>query len=238
MKKSIFYPLCIVIAFISGLLIFNFIIMPLLVQKGATVTVPDVCGKEEDEAIQIIRDARLKVTIQNRRFDPVIEKGKVIIQEPLPGKKIKTGRVVSLTISKGIEKIAIPYILAIELEKARQILAKYELEIGQIESTFCDTIPVGQIVSTTPEPGKEIPKGSKVSVVLSLGKGIVVPDLTGLKIEEATTIIKQKGLTLGLIKEIEGSGEPGTIIVQTPSSGNVVVTGDSINLVIVKKKGD
>ncbi len=236
MRKPIYYLLGIFIAFILGVLIFNFIIMPLLVKSGKAITVPEVSGKEEAEAVKIIKESKLKVSIQARRFDPVIGKGKVIVQDPLPGRQVKEGRVVNLIISKGVEKVALPFILGLELEKAKQILAKYDMEIVAIESTFCDTISEGMIVISNPNPGEEVPKGSKVSVKLSLGKGIVVPDFSGLDIDEALALIKEKGLVVGEIKEIEGSGKPGTIIMQSPASGNIVRTNDSINLVVVKKK--
>jgi len=235
-KKPLIYLAGIALFFILGVLVFNFLVMPLLVRSGQAITVPDVCGKDEAEAESILKEARLKVSIEAHRFDPVIAKGKIVIQEPLPGRKVKAGRTVGLVVSKGVEKVELPYILGLELEKARQILDKYDIQIKAVDSIFNDSVPEGRIASANPWPGEEVPKGSKVSVTVSLGKGVAVPDLSGLKIEEATNLIREKALSLGEVKEIEGSGEPGTIMMQAPGAGTLVQIGDSVSLVVVKKK--
>ncbi len=236
MKKTIFYPLLILLSFALGVLAFNFLIMPLLVRSGQSIAVPEVCGKTEEEAINIIKQANLNPEIEAHRFDPVIEKGKVIIQDPLPGKKVKTGRSVKIIISKGVEKVILPHIIGLDLEKAKQILAKYDMEIVIAESIFSDSIDEGKIVAVSPTPEEEVPKGTKISIKLSLGKRIVIPELTGLKLDEALTLLKENNLIVGEIKEIEGSGEPGTIVMQSPQSGSFARNQDSVNLVIVKKK--
>lgn len=210
--------------------------MPLLVRSGRTIIVPDVVGKAEEEATQVIKEASLKPFIQDRRFDPVIEKGHIVIQEPLPGKRVKGGRTINLVVSEGIEKVTLPYILGLELEKAKQILGKYDMEISAIESTFSDSIAEGKIVSSTPNPGEEVPKGSKITIKISLGKSITVPDFTGLKLEEARRLIKEKGLTMGQVKEIEGSGETGAVLMQSPLAGTTARPADSVNLMVVKSK--
>lgn len=236
MKKPLIYLAGIALFFILGVLVFNFLVMPLLVRSGQAITVPDVCGKDEAEAERILREARLKVSIEAHRFDPVIAKGKIVIQEPLPGRKVKAGRTVALVVSKGVEKLALPYILGLELEKARQILDKYDIQIVAVDSAFNDSVMEGRIAAANPGPGEEVPKGSKVSVTVSLGQGIAVPDFSGMKIDEATALIREKMLSLGEVKEIEGSGEPGMIMLQSPNAGILVQVGDSVNLVVVKKK--
>jgi len=234
MRKILIYIIAIIVFFIIGLILANFIIMPAVVRMGQEVVVPNVCNLPLDTAIAVLKQLGLQGVVVERRYDSVIDEGKVIIQEPLPDTKVKKGRIVNLSVSLGSETINVPFLLGLDLEKGRLIIEKLGLIVEKVESLFSDSIPIGKIIKTIPEFETELKKGEGIKLIVS--KGIVreMPNLIGMNINEAKEVLKNLGLIIKEIKEVEGSGAKGSILVQTPESNKIVNLGDSVSLMVIK----
>ncbi|MBO4591757.1 MAG: PASTA domain-containing protein [Eubacterium sp.] len=79
----------------------------LYVSQGAeekTVAVPDVSGRSEEEARNIIEEAKLQVGDIEYEYSSDVEEGKVIRQTVPAGTEVKEGTSVSFVISKGAEE--------------------------------------------------------------------------------------------------------------------------------------
>jgi serine/threonine-protein kinase len=68
-----------------------------------TVAVPDLRGKTEQEAFQLIAAAGLQLGTRTEVFDPLIPAGQVVSQEPAAGIVVNQGTAVSYGVSKGPE---------------------------------------------------------------------------------------------------------------------------------------
>lgn len=234
MKRLLTYVIIILIFFIIGILLANFLIMPIFVRQGVEVVVPNVCNLPLDSATIILKKAGLQSIVTERRYDRIIEQGRVIIQEPLPDTKVKKRRIINLSVSLGVEKITIPFITGLEFVKAQNILDRLGLVISDIDSSYSDSIGEGKIIRTIPEAEVEVKKGDEIKIIISKGIVLKAPNLLGLKLDEAENILKSLNLVLGTVNEIEGSGEKGTVIAQSPQPEQAVEAGDSINLMIIK----
>lgn len=212
----------------------NFLLMPMFVRKGEEVSVPNVCNLPLDSATIVLKKIGLQSVVTERRYDQIIEQGRIIIQEPLPDTKVKKGRIVNLSVSLGPEKIVVPALSNLEFAKAKQIIDRLGLTIGDIDTIFSDSIAEGKVIQTVPEPETEVKKGDAIKIILSKGIFLKAPNLVGLKIDSAKVIIKNLNLILGSITEVEGTGEKGTIIVQNPQPDQLINKGDTINLMVVK----
>ncbi|MEO0123944.1 MAG: PASTA domain-containing protein [candidate division WOR-3 bacterium] len=234
MKRFLSYLIIILIFFIIGLLTANFLLMPIFVRKGEEVIVPNVCNLPLDSATIILKKAGLQSVVTERRYDQIIEQGRIIIQEPLPDTKVKKGRIINLSVSLGPEKIVIPTLSGLEFTKAKQIIDRLGLSISDIDTIFSDSIGEGKIIQTIPEPETEVKKGDAIKIILSKGILLKAPNLIGLKVDSAKVLIKNANLVIGSITEVEGTGDKGTIIVQNPQPDQLVNKGDTINLMVVK----
>jgi len=234
MKKILVYLLIVIAFFVIGVLLANFVIMPSLVRQGEEITVPNVCNLPLDTALEELEKGGLEGVVTEQRYDPVIEKGRVIIQEPLPDEKVKKRRIINLTVSLGPETIKIPYLAGVDYEKGELIIKRHGLVIASVDSVFSDSIAQGRIVATIPDFGTEVTNGDSIQLVVSKGLILKMPQLIGMQLQEAEEMIKKMGLVIGEIKKIEASGTSGEIIVQNPESGQVVKTGDIVNLMVIK----
>jgi beta-lactam-binding protein with PASTA domain len=234
MRRTLIYTGIILAFFVTGILIANFLVMPLLVGRGEEVVVPNVCDLTLDDAIEQLKGARLEGVVVERRFDQIIKEGSVIIQEPLPEARVKKGRIINLTVSLGPETIKVPYLMGISYEQSVSIIRRLGLVIAKVDSAFSDSVELGKVIGTSPEAETGVKKGD--GVILILSKGIIkkMPNIVGVQLSQAQLILEKMGLVMGKIEEVQGSGKKGTIIVQNPEPGRIVNSGDTVTVMVIK----
>jgi len=69
--------------------------------RGHTVEVPNVIGKAESEAEDVLDDYGLRMGIRNRAPSEKYAQNTVVDQIPSPGTAVKTGQLVRVTLSLG-----------------------------------------------------------------------------------------------------------------------------------------
>lgn len=234
MRRTFIYTGIILAFFVTGILIANFLVMPLLVGRGEEVVVPNVCDLTLDDAIEQLKGARLEGVVVERRFDQIIKEGSVIIQEPLPEARVKKGRIINLTVSLGPETIKVPYLMGISYEQSVSIIRRLGLVIAKVDSAFSDSVELGKVIGTSPEAETGVKKGD--GVILILSKGIIkkMPNIVGVQLSQAQLTLEKMGLVMGKIEEVQGSGKKGTIIVQNPEPGRIVNSGDTVAVMVIK----
>jgi serine/threonine-protein kinase len=234
MKRILVYLLVIIAFFIVGAVMANFVIMPMLVHRGREVIVPNVCNMSLENATKELEDRGLEGLVSERRYDQIIEQGYIIIQEPLPDEKVKSGRIIHLTVSLGPQVIKVPFLTGVNIDKGELILKKLGFKIEKIEYVNSDTITRGEIIRTIPEPDIELTKGDAIELIVSKGPILMMPDLTGKTQQDYEILLNKMGLILGEVKEVEGSGVKGSVIVQNPAPEEVVEPGDTVTLMVIK----
>ena len=81
----------------------------LTLSRGSdTATVPDLVGKTESEALNLIFTAGLQVGTRTEDFSPTIPVGSIIDQDPQPGLVVTRGLLVNYVVSKGPEPTPTP----------------------------------------------------------------------------------------------------------------------------------
>jgi beta-lactam-binding protein with PASTA domain len=234
MRKPLIYSAIILAFFVVGIILANFLIMPLMVGKGEEVVVPNVCNLPLDNAIEELKSAELEGVVVERRFDRIIEEGNVIIQEPLPDAKVKRGRLINLTVSLGPETINVPYLSGVSYEQGVSIINKIGLVVGKVDSVFSDSVEPGNIIGTVPEAETRLKKGDQIRLLLSKGLIRRMPNVVGTQLSQAQVVLKRMGLIIGNVEEVQGSGAKGTIIVQNPEPERIVEIGDTVSLMVIK----
>lgn len=223
--------------FISFILVFNFILMPLYV-SGSEVVVPNVIGMTQEEAVKTLEDDDFNPSIADTSFGVSLPPGSIFLQKPEAGKLVKEGRTVYLFISGGEQVISVPLLKGKSVRDARLSLERVGLKLGTIEE-LASTQPKDMVFDQQFAEGTRIRKGQSVSISVSIGKGdgeIVVPDLIGKSLSEATRIISDSLLTVGKINyQISSTLLPNTVLDQYPAPGNKLNSGNTVDLFITKE---
>lgn len=90
--------------------------------------------------------------------------------------------------------IAIPAVAGLDTETAKVQLMSAGLSGAVMVEQVASPFPAGTVAYTTPAAGQAIPRGSLVKVYVSAGGRLTVPDVRGLTIEQANSMLQQVGL--------------------------------------------
>jgi serine/threonine-protein kinase len=134
----------------------------LTVSKGPQpIPVPDVRGKEQDDAVKALEAAGLKAVISPETVnDRNVPKGAVLAQDPVSG-NLTRGGAVTLTISKGPRLVEVPNLVGKQASEARKALEDlgFEVRVENIYGGF-----FGTVREQDPEKGTKAPEGSPVTL--------------------------------------------------------------------------
>lgn len=135
----------------------------LTVSKGPQpVQVPDVRGKEQDQAIRALLDAGLEPVVSPEGVhDRKVRKGAVVTQSPASGSAPR-GSTVTLTMSKGPKLIEVPSFIGKPADEARETLRQlgFEVRVDYILGAPFGTVRDQDPVRT------EAPEGSTVTLTV------------------------------------------------------------------------
>jgi len=133
------------------------------------VTVPNIEGLDRAAAEILLRHAGLEGEITGHRPSDTIEKAKVILANPKPGRRVKKGRSISLLISDGSAWTNAPDIREMSERRARSVLQEKALYLGEVRYIYHLRLPKGFVVAQLPPAGTRLPENSQVQAVISKG---------------------------------------------------------------------
>lgn len=221
--------------------------------KGQTVTifvssgrlaVPNLIGLQEPQAVQKLQTLGFKVAV--KRVASTHPKGIVIDQEPTAGVSAVSGTTVTISVSSGVKPVVVPRVVGKTQGDAVQTLTKVGLD-PVLQNVPSDK-PAGTVVGQKPPAGKEVDKGSKVTVNVSTGTGpattttttttattttaagpVRVPHVAGL----AQTPALRRLNTLGLrptVVYVRSSQPANQVVSQSPAQGTTLRRGSPVRV--------
>lgn len=175
-------------------------------RHGQSNPVPEFTGMLPAEAQKIAHQQNLKVEIVDSLFLENTEPGVVVDQIPRPGHGVKQNRTIFLTInSTQPEMVTLPQLTDISFRQAQVLVENSGLQIGNIfyqPSEYDNLVLNVQIDSTDIRPGKQLPKGTSVDLIVGRKHGnqtTPLPDLIGLTVDEAQATLTSAMLNTGVV---------------------------------------
>ncbi len=112
----------------------------------------------------------------------------------------------------------VPNFVKMSNSEAERLAITSGLQIDLEGQFYSADIPEGRIVSQVPAPGMRVRRGWHVRLAQSLGpQRVVIPDLLGQSPRAAELNIRQRGLELGTVAEVQlRDAPPQQIIAQSP----------------------
>ncbi|SCY85313.1 Stk1 family PASTA domain-containing Ser/Thr kinase [Alkaliphilus peptidifermentans] len=199
------------------------------------VTVPNLVGMDIDEAKEMMADLDVELVVQEK-FDVEVPVDHIIHQSPVEGRTVKKGGQVKVQVSLGSRLVNVPTLEMKNAIDAGIILRGASLVEGEAEEEYHDSLPIGVIIRQNPRAGLEVPEGSAVDYVVSLGpqiQTILMPNLVGTNIETGKRTLQQLGLEVGTIAERPSDEyDKDEIIEQSVAETTEVEEGTVVNLVV------
>jgi serine/threonine-protein kinase len=139
--------------------------------------VPKTVGYTSKEAVRLLKSAGLASEVTAEKPSESQPEDTVISTDPAPGRKVKLGRVVRLTLSSGSPWARVPDVRDMSVDRARAVLRQSKLLVQRERGRYHATVPIGYVIGQSPAPDKRVGRGSGVTLVVSKGPQ-PVPEVT------------------------------------------------------------
>jgi beta-lactam-binding protein with PASTA domain len=232
-KKLLRYGQLLLFFFITFFL--SAILFSRIIQKGELISVPDLTGKTLPEAENELARRRLSLFEKGVEFSDRWEKGRIILQEPAAGSRIRASKGIKVVVSRGSEMVEVPKLVGRSLESAVRILAETGLERGKVSQIHTPEYAAGRIIAQEPAPSPEkIRRNSSINFLVSQGEvepKYLMPDLIGRKAAPTIAKLKELGFQVADVRYSYYPGlDSGVIIKQFPPHGYGIAKRNLITL--------
>jgi serine/threonine-protein kinase len=211
--------------------------------SSGRLAVPDVTSQPLPEAQQQLETAGFKSEVV--RVASSRTKNVVIEQSPVAGVTAARGTTVKLTVSNGTKPVVVPQVVGQTQGSAVNELTAVGLQ--SVLHNVGSTRPAGTVVAQNPPAGKEVDKGSKVTLNVSTGTApatttttttgttsstnVSVPQVTGLAEAPALRRLNTDGLLATVV--FQNSSQPhGRVISQSPAAGSSAQRNGHVRIVV------
>ncbi|MCM3660162.1 Stk1 family PASTA domain-containing Ser/Thr kinase [Georgenia satyanarayanai] len=201
---------------------------------GAYVTVPEVVGLPEDDAVAVLSEAGINLAVEREHHDTAPEH-EVISAEPAPGDRVRTDGTVVLHVSRGILMVEVPELVGLTHEEAATALEEAQLRVGQVETPYDDDAPEGEVMSASQQAGEVIPYDQPVDLVVSAGREPVeLVSVVGADTDTAVSDLENAGLRAVVEEGYHPEVPAGRVVSQSPEPGEDVqlYRGDEVSVTV------
>ncbi len=204
-----------------------------LMTRGGGVTVPALAGQDVQQVRRALATHGLEVAVEGEAWSETVPAGAVVAQQPPAGSRIKRGRRVTITLSRGSESVRVPHLTDQRLDEAEFLVRQIGLEPG--DASFVPSpAPKRQVLAQSPAPGTTVSRGSRVVLLASDGPApgaVAVPKVDGLPTREALAKMREAGLTITEVAyETTTVFEDGLVLAQAPPGGFRAAAGTEVRL--------
>lgn len=172
-------------------------VVKVTVSKGKYIVLEDYTGKKEDVAKKALEKLKFEVEIEYEISSKT--KGTVIDQSIEKGTKVdptEKNRKIILTVSKG-DYVVLGNYVGMDQNKAKEALTKLGFDVT-IKETSSEQA-VGTVVEQSLKEGHKVDPDEKdrtITLTVSSGIKIEVPNVKGMDIDAAATLLTNKGFSV------------------------------------------
>ena len=189
------------------------------VLEGRFVPSPTLTGLSQIEAEEVAENQGL--TVQTTEdFNETVPAGTVVSSVPAAGENMPRRGTVTMVVSKGPERFAMPRVVGLSADDARQLLTEARLTVGTVSEDWHEELDPGLVVATSQEPGAPLRRDTAVDLTLSKGpRPIQVTNQTGRPVDTAQTALEGAGFTVSVKTAHSPTVPVGHVVSQSPASG-------------------
>ena len=206
--------------------------------QGDETVVPSIEGKTLAEAKDMLKKAKLDFHIDEEIASVQFAKDTIISQDPVAERRVKKGAKVHVKVSTGADgQVVVPNVANYEKMNAKETLEKLGFVVAFTEEQS-ENIAVGTVIRQSPDFGVGAKLGDTIRLYISANLDKVdVPSVVGKSLAQAKNDIEAVGLVVGNVTEQESNQDVGTVIRQSPESGEKADKKSAVALTVSKGSG-
>jgi serine/threonine-protein kinase len=201
----------------------------------AEVEVPNLLGLDRVQAQASLQQVGLMLSpdqgTQVAQDDKDINR--VLVQDPAAGGRLAKGKAVAITVGVAPETVGVPDVVGTNIDQAQRniVVAHLTAAVQDVDSTA----PKGQVLRQSPGGGNTVKAGSTVTLTVSRGNQIQMPDLRGQTPTQAQNALRKLGWT-GTLKQVftpvEDAAQVGLIVAQDVPAGTGFARDQTITITV------
>jgi len=195
-----------------------------------SATAPDIVGMSVEEAELAVKRVDLKLEITEVNHD-TIPANTIITQIPETDMNMKKGDSIVATVSIGPVTLLMPNLVGLTRTEAVAKLKDRGLSVLVFKTP--DAQPVDTVLAQSPAEDEPYVVGQEIELTLS-GGSIIIPDLSGMTIQNALAQIAQNDLNIDdvVMESTETEEEFGIVLSQTPIAGSMAILNMGVSLTV------
>jgi len=238
-KRDVYLHLLIVLLTAAVLVVAFFnLYLPYTTNHGQTITVPNLYGMHRDQLEEFLDERDLEYQIDDSSYHAGMQAYLVYQQYPLAGSKVKQGRKIYVSINSSKPPLVkMPNLLNRSYLNAQRELENNGLLLGEtklVPDLQFNAVLKQQVGGKDIPPGTQISKGTRIDLIIGDGlsnRELDVPDLRGMPLDEAITLLQGSGLQKGSVLPEENSSVPANSVTrQKPEAGTRIKEGDVVDI--------
>jgi len=205
----------------------------IIVSSGpGEATIPFVRGSPRASAEKKLEDAGFKVDVR-REYSDDVKNNRVIETSPPERSRLERGNTVTLVVSRGPQKVALPDVVGRPRDEAEQMLESRGLQVSFTEREDEEQDP-GTVLQMSPAAGTELAKGGTVTLtVAEEPKQVAVPDVLGDEVNDAVDALEEAGFRVRQREEmVETPDEDSIVSAQDPPAGQKQDRGSRVTITV------
>lgn len=226
-----------ILCVIAGFLLVDKVVMPRVtnIKNRGDVEVPNLVGMSAKDATALLYDKGLHLSVGEKEYSDKPEK-EILLQQPTPGKKVKSGRHIFVTVSRGPEVAELPSVKELAEGPAKTVLRKAGFFNIEVKQKYHKSIERNLAITT--DPMEKLSTSREATINLYISKGpepthAVVPNLVGEMLSVAEEKLTEVELKVGSVTYTNSSVmSPGQIVSQSVSPGANVSLNSKVSLVV------
>jgi beta-lactam-binding protein with PASTA domain len=204
-SKTFFRHLGLAVAIAILVLLIVLVWMKIYTHHGKTIAVPNLTGLTEGEVEDVVSSRKLNYVVIDSVFANEMPRGTVVKQNPTPNSRVKVRRKIFVTMNAvNPEKVMMPDLVSLSNRQAILALENAGLAVGEISykpDFAVNSVLQQNLNGSVIEEGTLVEKGTPIDLVLGMGlsnETTTVPNLVGMALDSAKTVITGRFLNFGL----------------------------------------
>ncbi|GAA4688300.1 Stk1 family PASTA domain-containing Ser/Thr kinase [Pseudonocardia yuanmonensis] len=205
----------------------------------ASATVPALTGKTPEEAAALLEQRGLKLGEQSTQETSDSSRvGTILSSSPAAGVDAPGGSAVSVVVGTKQTTVAVPDVSGQSENQAKQALANAGFSSVQTQNVDGGG-EEGSVVGTNPAAGTRVAPGTTITLQVSRGNQVQMPDVVGQSVNDAVDQLRSAGIRNYQLQatQVSDQSQNNKVVSSDPSAGRSVDPDDTVTLTVGQASG-
>jgi serine/threonine-protein kinase len=205
----------------------------------ASATVPALTGKTPEEAAALLEQRGLKLGEQSTQETSDSGRvGTILSSSPAAGVDAPGGSAVSVVVGTKQTTVAVPDVSGQSEDQAKQALANAGFSSVQTQNVDGGGRE-GTVVGTNPSAGTRVAPGTTITLQVSRGNQVQMPDVVGRSADDAVDQLRAAGIRNYQLQatQVSDQSQNNRVVKSDPSAGQSVDPDETVTLTVGQASG-